>query len=375
MQLARKDHQLTMSTRRARIKAVTALPPRRKNVDNTDSKKKQEESKELFEAVIKPAAGRRPSFDKTPKDRCLSIDNTAQEQTKDGFGVRVSPKKSAKEGFEDGAKTPRARRFSMDKSPKQHCLSVDKSPKTHLSSIITTPIQRLTVDKTSKRRFSTEVIVQDLRLPVNTTVQECAASIETASNLHTNLSDKATDHLSIKPDKVVFSSNKILKGLLDATGKPPNNPHILNSPVTKTTEIIPKHTVTPAKLSSEPSTCKEEGSQSDNDTGTKNPKVVPFFASPRGRASPRRPSPIVRTPVIEVDLIAEKFIAPHKGPNSVDSERNYIERHAADVNRKFRKPEVEVIIEKIINKDEFNKLEEILVTKKPKDSIKIIDGE
>lgn len=47
-----------MSTRRARIKAVTSLPPRRKNADNADNKRKQVSNKEDNESQNCPRSPR-----------------------------------------------------------------------------------------------------------------------------------------------------------------------------------------------------------------------------------------------------------------------------------------------------------------------------
>lgn len=53
-----------MSTRRARIKAVAALPQRRKNVGNAVIKTKQEQTKELAENLLKSPKASRTAVDK-----------------------------------------------------------------------------------------------------------------------------------------------------------------------------------------------------------------------------------------------------------------------------------------------------------------------
>lgn len=394
-----------MSTRRARIKAVTALPPRRRNVDNVENKKnlivKKEElesgnkdeaskpspeevSKEHSEATAQKQLKDGHEAKASPSKRRLSVNKiTAQEQINDGYKAKASPSKShssmntttaqvgIKDGYEAKASASKRRlsvnkitaeeelkdgyeakaslskrRLSMDKTHKEgYEEGIKKTPIVRRLSIQKAPRNRHSIEKSPQiRRFSLDKTPNQLTSTTQRTDQNspkiCCTSIDkTPIQLSTETTKKSTPGNSNKTETLTESksnenpvpTSNILKGLLAA---PTRTPHF-NKPSFESKSID----------NNRPSTSKD-------DNWDKRPNI-PIFASPLARASPRRPSPIVRTPVIEVDLTAEKFIAPHKGPNSVKT--SYIDKHG-NIQRNFENPDVEVIVERIIDKNEFDKL-------------------
>ncbi|XP_013136950.1 PREDICTED: muscle M-line assembly protein unc-89 [Papilio polytes] len=70
-----------MSTRRARIKAVTSLPPRRKNAESADVKNKQVQVKEDIEKKLKSPRTPRPLVEKNEVADSVGPSNTSDEFT------------------------------------------------------------------------------------------------------------------------------------------------------------------------------------------------------------------------------------------------------------------------------------------------------
>lgn len=68
-----------MSTRRARIKAVTSLPPRRKNAESADVKNKQVQVKEDIEKKLKSPRTPRPLVEKNEVADSVGPSNTSDE--------------------------------------------------------------------------------------------------------------------------------------------------------------------------------------------------------------------------------------------------------------------------------------------------------
>ncbi|XP_013162794.1 PREDICTED: transcription factor TFIIIB component B'' homolog [Papilio xuthus] len=86
-----------MSTRRARIKAVTSLPPRRKNAETADVKNKPAQVKENVEKSLKSPRTPRPLAEKNEVDDTAVLPNTSVEVTNatEYRSVIITPNKNA----------------------------------------------------------------------------------------------------------------------------------------------------------------------------------------------------------------------------------------------------------------------------------------